>query len=337
MMKNLKTNALAEQKPIGVIDALAAGFSTTVRHPWVILIPILLDLAIWLLPRISLAPIVRQFLALWVAPPGLTADAVANFEQMKQTLGSAGEGLNLLGVVNLFLSQTLGVPSLLALDPPATGLVGAWAYNIPLNSVLLLIGLIVPLSLLALFVGALYLELIARVMRTEPANPRGSLGTNVALIWLRVMGFMLALFFGLLLTTPLWGGVALVSMLNPDIASFLTAALMVGGLWILIYLSFSVDAIVVSGVGVFEAMRRSVILYRTFFWASFSLLILTIVLNEGLGLVWQGFQVSDLGVATGILLNAFVGTGLVAASMIFYQDRFAQILKMRARAKPAKG
>ena len=50
-------------RPPGVIDTLTAGYSVVNRSPWVLLIPILLDVFLWLGPQISLAPVVDRAIA----------------------------------------------------------------------------------------------------------------------------------------------------------------------------------------------------------------------------------------------------------------------------------
>ena len=45
----------------GVVDSLSAGFGVVNGQPWIILIPILLDMFFLYGPRVSIAPLVSQF------------------------------------------------------------------------------------------------------------------------------------------------------------------------------------------------------------------------------------------------------------------------------------
>src|SRR5512136_1584427 len=51
-----------QQRPVlGVIDALSAGLDAVLRHPWLLLIPLLLDLFLWVGPRMQAPALYRSF------------------------------------------------------------------------------------------------------------------------------------------------------------------------------------------------------------------------------------------------------------------------------------
>jgi hypothetical protein len=52
---------------VSVIDALMAGLTTVARRPWLIIVPVAIDLFLWLAPRLSINSLVLKFLALWEA------------------------------------------------------------------------------------------------------------------------------------------------------------------------------------------------------------------------------------------------------------------------------
>ena len=58
-MRQTNTRLMVEQKPLSVIDVLTAGFEIVRKRPWTMLIPFLLDAAIWILPKLSLGALVR--------------------------------------------------------------------------------------------------------------------------------------------------------------------------------------------------------------------------------------------------------------------------------------
>ena len=47
----------------GVWSALASGFDLTAKHPWLLLLPILIDVFIWLGPRLRFQAIIEQLVA----------------------------------------------------------------------------------------------------------------------------------------------------------------------------------------------------------------------------------------------------------------------------------
>jgi hypothetical protein len=58
----------AETAPrLGAVDALAAGLNLAVRRPWLLVTPVLIDLGLWLMPRLSVQTLLRQAQAVWEA------------------------------------------------------------------------------------------------------------------------------------------------------------------------------------------------------------------------------------------------------------------------------
>jgi hypothetical protein len=107
----------AATKLPGVIDTLSAGYQTVNHHPWLILLPLVLNLFTWLGPRLSPLPLVRslvQFMeesmntaqGLGVSTPEMTQ----TMQLMKKTLEGDSNDWNLFAVLSA--NNPLGVPSL---------------------------------------------------------------------------------------------------------------------------------------------------------------------------------------------------------------------------------
>ena len=54
--------AQSETRLTGVIETLSNGYGVVNRHPWILLLPILLDLFLWLGPQVSVAQLVSRTL-----------------------------------------------------------------------------------------------------------------------------------------------------------------------------------------------------------------------------------------------------------------------------------
>lgn len=334
-MRQTNTKAVAEQKPLGVIDAVSAGLSLVWRRPWTLLVPILFDTLIWILPRLSLTQLFRP-----IADPMLNAAALSSdpqtAEEARRAMQNMIESFNLLGFVTAVLNAVTRVPSLLAVDAADVhSPINAWVVTTPLQSPTLLVLLFIPLFLLGLLAIALYLEWIAQGARPLEHQTPGASLIRVAKLWLRLI------LFSLLLVAFLFAAsiVLLVLQLafnSPDLAAFATVLITVALFWLFIYFFFVPSAAAVSDIGVREAMRRSTLLFRAFFWSTLALVALSVFLDRGLALVWDGATVSSIGVVFGIVANAFIGTSLLAASMVYYQDRMNVLERMRSKAKPIK-
>lgn len=337
MMRQTNARLLAEQKPLSVIDVLTAGFEIVRKRPWTMLVPILMDILIWLLPRISLADLLRPALTEWFNTGGLSPEAAASAEETRQMVTQAVNSFNLLGLVSAALNSTVRLPTLLALDNgDIHGPINALAYTFQLQSGLLALVLFVPLFLLGLLPCAIFIEWIAQGVRPLEAAPRLAWVQRVAMLWLKLIVFA-AILAGVLLAAGLVLTLGqFLAPANGDIGSFIAALVFVGWFWVAIYFFFTVSAMAVSEVGILEAIRRSVLIFRFHFWASLLLFGLTLLLYWGLSLVWHGLAVTPLGVLLGVAANAFIGTSLLAASMVFYQDRMNLTEKRLARARVAR-
>ncbi|MGE5141301.1 MAG: hypothetical protein ACM3JD_17675 [Rudaea sp.] len=339
---------LAEPKPLGVIDVITAGFELVRRRPWTLLIPILLDAIIWFLPRVTLGPIlvpgVQGYFDAQLAAGNLTPEMTASLQQGREAALQLASSLNLFGLVLSVANLTAHLPSLMAPSILGMMLTGSGmvdvrsplttlAYTIQLNSEGLALLLFVPLFLLALFGSAIYAEWIAQGVRPLVKESSTAWLVRASMLWLRLIGLSLILAVIFFASSFLLGAVQFVAPAGTDIGSFIAALVLVGWLWVAIYFFFTVSGMAVSNLALFTAIQRSVLVFRIFFWPSLLLIGLTAFLGEGLALIWRALTVDPFGILLGIAANAFIGTSLFAASMVFYQDRMNAVERMIARAR----
>lgn len=294
----------------GVIDTLSLGFSAITQQLWVLAIPVALDLYLWLGPRLSPLPLIqRASLYLPSAGPRI---------QWQELLG----GFNLF---SLLASAILGVPSLMT---GATTVSPLGQVVIEIDGGLRFMGWVLVLLPLGLLLGCLYLSLIAQKVRQKPYP---SLLRRIWGYWLRVI-LLLLIFIGgaILLGLPLAMGLTLVSLLSASLTPILSTLLLALLVWMWFYLFFAIDAIVISDAGPLSAIRNSINVVRRNFWSSLGLIILINVIGMGLSFVWRALGANPWGLALGIVGNAFVGSGLAAASLIFYRDRYTSWLEERS-------
>ncbi|MGB5932972.1 MAG: hypothetical protein WBH57_07890 [Anaerolineae bacterium] len=291
----------------GVIDTLSLGFSAITQQLWVLAIPVALDLYLWLGPRLSPIPLIQRA-SLYLPSTGLAI-------QLQELLA----GFNLF---SLLASAILAVPSLMA---GATTVSPLGQMVIEIDDGLPFMGWVLALLPLGLLVGCLYLGLIAQKVREKPYR---SLLHRIWGYWLRVI-LLLLIFIGgaILLGLPLAMGFTLVSLLSESLAPILSTLLLALLVWIWFYLFFAIDAIVISDAGPLSAIWNSINVVRRNFWSSLGLIILINVIGMGLSLVWRALGANPWGLALGIVGNAYVGSGLAAASLIFYRDRYTNWLE----------
>lgn len=339
-MRQSNTRTVAEQKPLGVIDVVSAGLDLVRRRPWTLLIPILIDVMIWVLPRLSLTQLFRPYTEELMSMTAQSGDP-ETVEQARRLIQEMTGSLNLFGLVTTALNSITHLPSLFRLDKYPSGVVNvtspvsALAYTQQLAAPELMVVLFVPMFLLGLLLVAIYLEWVAQGVRPLETPAPGAALVRIAQLWLRLIGYALVL-LGMALAGTLILGLVQAIVPSAELAAFFTVLFMVGLFWLSIYFYFVTAAMAVSGINLRLAIRRSVFLFRAFFWATLGLVVLSVFLNRGLAIVWDGLTVSSFGVVIAIAANAYIGTSLIAAAMVYYQDRMNLSERWRQTARGAK-
>jgi hypothetical protein len=330
-MRQTNTRTVAEQKPLGVIDVVSAGLSLVWRRPWTLLVPVLLDTLIWLLPRLSLTQIFLPLQSMMLSTLPLSGDPAS--QETLESVQRAIESVHLLGLVSAALNAITRMPTLLAINlTGVTSPIAAWDSSIAIQSPELLALLFVPLFVLGLLAVAFYLEWIAQGVRPlEASAPRATL-VRVAKLWLNLIWFT-ALILALLIVAAFATLAVRILFNSPELGAFVTLLAGVGLFWLLIYFFFVPSIMGVSTVGFGDAMRRSTLLFRLFFLQTLALVALSVFLDQGLTIIWTGLTVSSFGTIIAILANAFIGTSLIAASMVYYQDRMNLLERIRSQLK----
>ena len=280
------------------------------------LLPILLDLFLWLGPRLSVYPLFRAYID-FMNSPGMVnmmgADQAQQLEPVYRLLDQTGQASNLFWWLSPML---LGVPSLMIGAPmqkTPNGQPTIW--SVP--SGLACFGLFFVLSLIGLALSAAYWGMLSGRVREQVV----SLGRIAALWWGLFKIAMLFALVALIIGFPTML-VALIFMLfSPLAAQFV---MMMGAsviLWVLFYLAFTVHGVALRDALVFQSVRMSIALMQTQFLSAMGLLILSVGIYIGMGFVWNIPPGDSWVKAAGILGHAFTITGLLTATALFYIDR----------------
>ncbi len=298
----------------GIWQTIAAGFDFTSKHLWLILLPVLLDSFFWLGPRLSGRLIIERFVS------SLPTDQ-ALLDLNSQLLAIAPR-------TNLFTSLSvplLGIPALM---------VGATPVKTPLptqivelNNVAAWMGLFLLFSLLGLLLTAVYYTLIAQnLQRAGAANTplsRLALISRMAKVWLRLIGLsVMVVIMGLALYIPLLP----ISLVLGFISTVLAALVLFLGpvimMWVVIYLFFVPFGLAWHGRSLFQTAVESLKLVRLHIIPTLGMLLALLIIRNLLSMV---LLIADDGswlTLAGMVGHAFVMTSLVAATFIFYRDRY---------------
>lgn len=302
--------------PPGIVGSLRAGFDAIASHLTVILIPLALDLLLWLGPRLHVdrlfQPIFNE-LARYARYSGFpSADLKTLQENSTAILEQLGQ-FNLLSTLRTF---PIGVFSLMSGTRPAGTPLGAPSV-IQIDSVLTLLVWIVSLTLIGWMFGGLFFRWVSLVVIDPSQSVENRVGRSILQTMLMsLMYFILAIMLGV----PLLIVLALVMAASPLLAQGLLLILGLLSMWLVVPLFFSSHGIYMRRQNVFSSIYTSLRMAR-FTMPTSSLFVLSVLLIAyGLNFLWKIPSSDSWMVLVGILGHAFVTTSLLAASFIYYRD-----------------
>ena len=307
---------------MGVIDSLSAGFGVVNQRPWLILLPVLLDLFFLFGPRVSVAPVVGQLLAQPGVERAFAARGDDSLEQTRRQFQSGADEFNLLTLLSPGLASVpsivpvlrLGTGQLTLIDSARTALVMAFS----------------ALALGAL-IGSVFRVLIAQQILEGRVHAQ-RVPSEAVTAWLRLLGFaLLVTSVGLVVMVGLAFVAAVLTLVAGPLGTFATALAVTLFAWAYLCLYFAPDAIFISRVGPLAAIRRSAAVFRANTWATAGIAALIAIILVGMAQVWVMLAGrASWGLALGIVGNAYIASGLVAASMLFYRERAAMLAIRRS-------
>ena len=325
------TNLKAILTPPSLMKSLMAGFDAVSNHVSLILFSVLLDLVLWFGPHVR---IVKLFEPIF--------QQAATYPEMKnagtmELLRAGVERLNLLSVVRTF---PIGIPSLMAGRSP----VGT-PYTYPpvwfdISSFGAGLGLWFLFVFAGLAVGTLYFSAVAQATLATQIDWRSTISQWP---WNFAQVTLLSLFWFLLIAcfmVPLSCVLSILLLLGMGITQFpLLIALFLGGIlvWLTIPLFFSPHGIFAKHRPMWISLIQAVRLSRITFSTTGLLILVIVVLSEGLNVLWNVPAENSWLMLVGIAGHAFITTGLLSATYIYYRDAdlwLEQTIQQK-QAKPA--
>jgi hypothetical protein len=326
----------------GVIDTIADGMTLVLQRPWLLLVPILVDLVVWQLLRVKMTPMTEnaaRFIETTnVADADVAADSIRAIGErvyVSDFLGafipSMITGMSLDTIMNLlvtFISPTSG--SGVARD----NIFGPWQAGLvnPISpgseNVVALIGL---LSLLGSTIAfALYRVPIARAIRGDRTS---SLWKELMGSWVRFLAYLgVLILVGMASLIPLSLLGVVFAVLGLNLTFVFAIALLIFGSMIGLYTYFVVDAMLLHRFGPIQAFRLSYDVGRMYFGQIARFVLTSLFIMFGSLALWNEVVETAPGAIIALVGNAFLCTTLAASSMLFYTDRFRVIRMTRKRA-----
>ena len=188
----MKTEAIPR---LGVVDALATGLTEAARRPWLITIPLISELLLWLAPPFSIAGLLQGFMSAWEAvlraayTPSQMSGLGDMIASMRGLMAQAGSTFNLLDGISggwlgapsalsatqvtrmTFISDLVLAPAGLAIPVPRMGASPWQGAPIEVTSLGMLLLLMVGFWVVGQVLVAAYLRWCGTSWRTSPPAP----------------------------------------------------------------------------------------------------------------------------------------------------------------------
>jgi type IV secretory pathway VirB3-like protein len=311
--------------PPGIISSIRAGFDSIASHITAILLPLALNLFLWLGPRLRVndffASLKGDMIRAW-QNGGIPATEI---ERVVTQYDALTPIINLfwlirtlpIGISSLPLSREL---SSTPLGDPITWQANGWV---------IFFGFFV-LTFIGWLGGAIYFRSVAWV-----AVP--SENENISVLNAILQTILISMFCTILFTilSPLFFGVlAILSGQNIIVTSLVVLVMSFISMWFIVPIFFLPHGVFVKKQNVFHAIGSSVHFTR-YTLPNSSLFVLTIfLLAYGLNLLWSIPSETSWLMLLAIFGHSFVTTALLAASFIYYRDMSAWVQTVLEKIKP---
>ncbi len=295
------------------MGSLRAGFDAVSSHVVLILLPAVLDIFLWLGPRLSADELINK------ARLPLTSSAgLRQFALFQTDISEAVEHFNLLSLLGrLPLFFPIGVSSLLAQKPPVETPFGSQQV-LEVSTSPVMAGLVFLLVITGWIIGGLYFRWVSETALGEAQHEIriSSLRAIVQTLILSVIWMIGLVMFSIpivLVFFVLW-------MLNPVLASGVAFVILILSFWLIVPLYFTPHGIFVRRQNAFYSIFTSLRMARFTLPTSGLFVVSVLLLSNGLNYLWSVPPDDSWMKLVGIGGHAFITTALLAASFVYYRD-----------------
>lgn len=304
--------SIAKPQSPGLVDTLSAGYRALHRRPWALLIPAGVSTYLWLGKPViidgmfnGLRESIRQAAQLLGGNQQAQQEMVARFMGSDIQLSLAW--LNLVPVLapSRRVSQA---QSVLALSSPIQ-----------------LMGAFTVINLLSLLISSLFLTVLGGAVCSERFALTPTIQRSLQVAGDIGKALLIALGVGLLISLPFLAISAIIIAYIPSTALPIVLAWYIACFWAYIYIGFTPEALLMSQSGSLHALYQSINVVRHNLIRTVGLLVMSVLIISGFGIIWQRIITSPFGLTVAILGSAYVGSGLSAARLEFYRSQAAHL------------
>lgn len=317
--------------PPGVIASLQTGFNIVSSRVILITLPLLLDVFLWLGPRVSVGSWIDGALTAWVnflSRNGYSARDLAIYTTNASAIVDAFERLNWLGWIR---TLPIGIPALMLGAPenlPVRTPLGLQEM-IQLPSFIMVAGSILVLTLAGWLGGGLYFRSVAGASLGKAEAGIGlvrALGQTglLSIIW--IIG-------SLVIMIPILFLIGLLNAINALLAQAAFFIILFFLFWLVVPLFFTPHGIFVHNQNALLSVLTSVRMSRFTLPTSSMFVLSVFLLSQGLSYLWLTPSSDSWLMLVGIAGHAFISTTLLSASFVYYRDMNNWLQKVYERLR----
>lgn len=332
--KTIRPSGKADSDNVsGVLETIASGISMVLSKPWLLVVPLLVDLVAWLGIQVSGLPLITGMQDLMIRQGGSNGPAAA------EELGRFGESFLVNDVLSSLTPSIIsGLPNDSALNVIVGALVPSASSGIDRSKMydswgdglgkmitpgngLAVMGWALLFFVFATLFLAVFKAPIAAAVRGDVFQPQRLL-LDMGTGWLRILALTcIVLAVCTVLLIPLFGLALVVALFGINLIALVSLALFVFGSVGALYIYFLLDAMFIYRVGPIRAARMSLSVARFNFTDCWRFAAASILLAAGVIQIWNLLITNPPGIVVSLVVNAALGTGLSIASMMFFYDR----------------
>lgn len=312
--------------PPGIIRSIKAGFDVIASHITVILLPILLNLFLWLGPRLQMDALFKSIegdMVLFWKASQIPADQIKLMTDSYETMSKS---VNLFGLIR---TLPIGISSLFVPNHGAFATPLGNPEILQVNGFTILLWVFL-LTLVGWFGGAIYFRVVAGAALSERIT-----STYISQAVLQTV--LVSIVCNLLLFTfsmPIFFILFVAMQISALLANLIVLFIALVSVWVIVPIFFWAHGVFLRRQNVLTSILSSVQLTR-FTLPTSSLFVMTVfLLSYGLSFLWRLPSLDSWITLFGIFGHSFVTTALLAGSFIYYFEMSSWVQAVLEKLRP---
>ena len=311
--------------PPGIISSIKAGFDAVAARVTAIFLPLLLNLLLWLGPRLRMEEMFKGMeadMALFWQASRIPSEDI---QKMLDMYERATQSINLFGLLR---TLPIGISSLFAGQGASeTPLGGAAVWQVDVITFPLWIMFLIFIGWVS---GAFYFRDVAWAALAEKITSVRAFQAVLQTTLISILCNMILI----AISVPVFLILAVAAQVSAVLANLVVLFIALGSVWVIVPMFFWAHGVFLDRQNALTSMLSSLQLTR-FTLPTSSLFVLTIfLLSYGLNFLWRIPARDSWVTLLGIFGHSFVTTALLAGSFIYYHNMNAWVKAVLEKLRP---